>query len=62
MSEPLIVPTIEGNALPPGCRCDDCMWWKNCKDMIKDLTGEETACDWTPSRFVLHIELREAEP
>jgi hypothetical protein len=31
--------------------CGDCIHWDRCHFLISSLTGAETACDWTPSRF-----------
>lgn len=38
--------------LPTGKTCGDCKHWARCKALIQDLTGEETTCDFAPSRFV----------
>lgn len=38
-------------SLPAGKTCRDCAHWTRCKALIQDLTGKETDCDWTPSRF-----------
>jgi hypothetical protein len=37
--------------LPEGKTCGDCAHWKRCSNLIDDLTGEETTCDFAPSRF-----------
>lgn len=36
--------------LPKGVTCSDCAYWKRCSWLI-GLNGEETECDWEPSRF-----------
>jgi hypothetical protein len=38
-------------ALPEGKTCSDCAHWKRCSNLIDDLDGTETTCDWAPSRF-----------
>lgn len=37
---------------PPVQACRKCRHWKRCKSLIGDLTGDETQCDFAPSRFV----------
>ena len=37
--------------LPDGKTCIDCKNWNRCKALI-GLTGKETSCDFSPSRFV----------
>ena len=38
--------------LPKGKTCADCARWESCHAMIGSLRGNETRCDWSPSRFV----------
>lgn len=38
--------------LPAGLTCGDCAHFKpKCSRLIASLTGKETRCDWSPSRF-----------
>lgn len=37
--------------LPQGKTCADCKYWRRCSQLIDDLDGSETHCDWAPSRF-----------
>lgn len=43
--------------LPAGKICTDCSHWNAfCKHVISSLKGDETWCDWSPSRFFpLHL-------
>lgn len=45
-------PIREAMKLPEGKTCKDCFWWKSpCSWLIASLTGDETTCDWSPSKF-----------
>ena len=32
-------------------RCRWCVYWPRCKSLIYTLTGDETKCDWFPSKY-----------
>lgn len=36
----------------PDQSCKACRHWRRCKALIQDLTGDESECDFSPSRFV----------
>jgi len=39
--------------LPVGKTCKDCSHWKKtCEWLISSRKGNETTCDWNPSRFM----------
>lgn len=37
---------------PNNMTCKDCKHWQRCSQLIEDLDGTETECDWEPSRFI----------
>lgn len=32
--------------------CSDCVHFDRCKSLMNYMTGDETECDWTPSKFL----------
>jgi hypothetical protein len=43
---------LDAMKLPEGKTCRDCKWWFGlCSWLICSRTGDETECDWSPSKF-----------
>lgn len=43
---------MAGAKLPEGKSCNDCANFKPTCQWLISLSGNETNCDWNPSRFV----------
>lgn len=49
---PILPITQPTDRLPVGKTCADCRYFvPKCSWLIGSLTGDETLCDWDPSRF-----------